>query len=129
MMDKLIFHLTKCPQNTNLLCPHLEMFAVNDDAVEYLQDGALSKMLLSRMNGTHIEKFWFSSNRDNLKHQFDIDNLEGIEGQLEILESIVIESSVESWKDWNRAVLRKLQERPPWQSSRSNDVASGQEFI
>ena len=108
--DRVMLALTKSPQNTGLLCPRLEMFAVNDDAVGYLQDGLMSKMLLSRINAACIEYFWFESEKDNEQHKFDIESLTSMAGQLEILETVVVDPSKESQEEWDIAVEKKLAE-------------------
>ncbi|KDR77121.1 hypothetical protein GALMADRAFT_246317 [Galerina marginata CBS 339.88] len=115
--EYLICRLTKSFGNSELLAPGLEMFSVNDDAVDDLPDGMLSKMLLSRMGETYIEKVWYRISRDNPEHQFDIKNLDGIAGQLTILQSVVIDQSVDSWKEWDRDVQKTLQKVPIWRKS------------
>lgn len=106
----LMKELTKFPQNQNLLCPSLEMFSVNDDAVEDLPDGILSDMLLSRVNDVYVQNVWFRSSRENPKHQIDIQRLESVKGHLEILQNISIDRSRTAWEDWNKSVRQKLEE-------------------
>ena len=109
--NEMMSSLTRCPENVDLLCPRLEMFVINEDAVACLQDGVISSMLSSRVRTPCIEYFWFEARHDNEQHKLDIEILSRMTDERETLKNVVIGISADSQDAWDIAVEQKLAEK------------------